>query len=107
MGFSTPDFADAVFNGFLDRGLFGTFKEDDVAENHQLQANMVLEAVDKLQDDASHLRSSLQGCLDQMYQMQGMFNDDDGQIQAAIDDAEKQLEKLKPAPATAAPKPGM
>lgn len=35
------------------------------------------------------LRAQMNNCVEQMQQMQGMFNDEDGQIQQAIDDAEE------------------
>lgn len=38
------------------------------------------------------MRAALGELLEQVYQMQGMFDDDDGAIAAAIDDAEKALE---------------
>jgi len=40
-----------------------------------------------------NLRDALQQLLDQVYQMQDMFNDDDGEIQRAVDNAEKTLDK--------------
>lgn len=39
-------------------------------------------------DVVRELNASLGNLLEQVYQMQGMFTDEDGTIQAAIDDAE-------------------
>ncbi len=39
------------------------------------------------------MRDALEQLLEQVYQMQGLFDDDDGEIQRAVDAAEKALAK--------------
>lgn len=43
-------------------------------------------------DKYREVRAALAQLLEQVYQMQGMFDDSDGAIQRAVDDAEKVLE---------------
>lgn len=55
------------------------------------------------------LVAALNGCLHQISQMRGMFNDEDGTIQAAVDDADEALDmadaylKVKPDSTNAKP----
>lgn len=44
-------------------------------------------------DRERELEAIVRRLLDQLYQMQGMFDDSDGAIQAAIDEAEALLEE--------------
>lgn len=46
-------------------------------------------------DHERELAAALNGLLDQVYQMQGMFDDSDGAIQRAVDDAEAALVRYR------------
>lgn len=62
---------------------------DRIADLEEIAPSVVLRPVhDKT-------RAALGQLLEQVYQMQGMFSDDDGAIQRAVDDAEKALEAVK------------
>lgn len=76
-------------------GTVGEFKgkdpEDVLIENS--------EPVSGRRDDVNDLAGALDSCLNQIHQMKGMFDDDDGAIQDAIDDAELALEQHRAAKA--------
>lgn len=56
------------------------------------------EAVSVRRDDAEDLAGALDSCLTQIYQMKGMFGDEDRAIQNAIDDAELALQYHRTSP---------
>lgn len=100
MTYSCSDFTDDIVAELIRLGLIEQEAVPD--DDPSLQADLALAAIGRLVDarktlaaTASTLTGALQSCMEQIQQMQGMFDDNDGAIAQSLEDGEKAMEEFR------------